>query len=39
MKQNARRNLHRRKRQAIRLTKREYFRRKKDALDGPRAGR
>jgi hypothetical protein len=33
MNQNAKRNLQRRKRQAIRLSKREYFKQKKEALD------
>ncbi|HKX49036.1 MAG TPA: hypothetical protein VJQ48_01295 [Candidatus Binatia bacterium] len=32
MNQNAKRNLQRRKRQAMRLSKREYFRKKKEAL-------
>jgi len=32
MNQNAKRNLQRRKRQATRLSKREYFRQKKEAL-------
>jgi hypothetical protein len=31
--QNAKRNLQRRKRQAARLSKREYFRKKKEALE------
>jgi hypothetical protein len=31
MNQNAKRNLQRRKRQAMRLAKREYFRKKKEA--------
>lgn len=31
MNQNAKRNLQRRKRQAIRLSKREYFKKKKEA--------
>jgi hypothetical protein len=31
MKQNAKRNLQRRKRQAARLAKREYFKKKKEA--------
>ncbi len=31
MNQNAKRNLQRRKRQATRLSKREYFRKKKEA--------
>jgi hypothetical protein len=34
MKQNAKRNLHRRKRHAIRLSKREYFKKKKEASEG-----
>ena len=38
MNQNAKRNLQRRKRQAIRLAKREYFRKKKEAL-GAAAGK
>lgn len=33
MNQNAKRNLQRRKRQAIRLSKREYFRKRKEAGD------
>jgi len=33
MNQNAKRNLQRRKRQATRLAKREYFRKKKEALN------
>ena len=32
MNQNAKRNLQRRKRQAMRLSKREYFRKKKEAI-------
>ena len=39
MRQDARRNLLRRKRQATRLAKREYFRRKKETQDGSRGGR
>lgn len=39
MKQNAKRNLQRRKRHATRLAKREYFRRKKEAPDASRDGR
>lgn len=35
MNENARRNLQRRKRQATRLSKREYFRKKKEALNVP----
>ena len=31
MNQNAKRNLQRRKRQALRLSKREYFKKKKEA--------
>jgi hypothetical protein len=34
MNQNARRNLQRRKRQATRLSKREYFRKKKESAGG-----
>jgi len=33
MNQNAKRNLQRRKRQAMRLAKREYFKKKKAAAD------
>ena len=33
MNQNAKRNLQRRKRQAARLSKREYFRKKKEAQE------
>jgi hypothetical protein len=33
MNQNAKRNLQRRKRQAMRLSKREYFRKKKEAIN------
>jgi hypothetical protein len=33
MKQNAKRNLQRRKRHATRLAKREYFKKKKEAPD------
>jgi hypothetical protein len=33
MNENARRNLQRRKRQATRLSKREYFRKKKEAVN------
>jgi hypothetical protein len=39
MNQNAKRNLQRRKRQASRLAKREYFRRKKEAGNVPAAGK
>ena len=39
MNQNAKRNLQRRKRQAMRLSKREYFRKKKEALSVPTAGK
>jgi hypothetical protein len=39
MNQNAKRNLQRRKRQAIRLSKREYFRKKKEALNVSAAGK
>lgn len=38
MNQNARRNSQRRKRQATRLSKREYFRKKKEALNVSAAG-
>ncbi len=38
MNQNARRNSQRRKRQAIRLSKREYFRKKKQFLNVSAAG-
>ena len=34
MKQDAKRNLQRRKRHAIRLAKREYFKKKKEAPEG-----
>jgi hypothetical protein len=34
MKQNAKRNLQRRKRHATRLSKREYFKKKKEAAEG-----
>jgi hypothetical protein len=34
MKQNAKRNLQRRKRHATRLAKREYFKKKKEAPQG-----
>jgi hypothetical protein len=34
MKQNAKRNLQRRKRHATRLAKREYFKKKKEAPEG-----
>ena len=34
MKQNAKRNLQRRKRHATRLAKREYFKKKKEASEG-----
>ena len=39
MNQNAKRNLQRRKRQAIRLAKREYFRKKKEVLNVAADGR
>ena len=39
MNQNAKRNLQRRKRQAMRLSKREYFRKKKEALDATNSGK
>jgi hypothetical protein len=39
MNQNAKRNLQRRKRQATRLSKREYFRKKKEALSVSAAGK
>jgi uncharacterized protein (DUF2384 family) len=39
MNQIAKRNLQRRKRQANRLSKREYFRKKKEALNLPDAGK
>jgi hypothetical protein len=39
MNQNAKRNLQRRKRQAARLAKREYFRKKKEALNLPAGGK
>ena len=39
MNQNAKRNLQRRKRQAMRLSKREYFRKKKEAVSVPAAGK
>jgi len=39
MNQNAKRNLQRRKRQATRLSKREYFRKKKEALSMPAVGK
>jgi hypothetical protein len=39
MNQNAKRNLQRRKRQATRLSKREYFRKKKEAIDVSAAGK
>ena len=38
MNQNAKRNLQRRKRQATRAAKREYFRKKKEAVDMSAAG-
>jgi hypothetical protein len=38
MNQNARRNSQRRKRQATRLSNREYFRKKKEAVDASAAG-
>ncbi len=39
MNQNAKRNLQRRKRQAIRFSKREYFKKKKEALNAPASGK
>lgn len=39
MNQNAKRNLQRRKRQATRLSKREYFRKQKEALSVSAAGK
>lgn len=39
MNQNAKRNLQRRKRQSIRLSKREYFRKKKEAANAAAAGK
>ena len=39
MNQNAKRNLQRRKRQATRLAKREYFRKKKEAGNEAAAGK
>jgi hypothetical protein len=39
MNQNAKRNLQRRKRQANRLSKREYFRKKKETLTAAAAGK
>jgi len=39
MNQNAKRNLQRRKRQAMRLSKREYFKKKKEALDAAAGGK
>jgi len=39
MNQNAKRNSQRRKRQATRLSKREYFRKKKEALSVLAAGK
>ena len=39
MNENAKRNLQRRKRQATRLSKREYFRKKKEAVDTAPAGK
>jgi hypothetical protein len=39
MNQNAKRNLQRRKRQAARLSKREYFRKKKEALEAANVGK
>jgi hypothetical protein len=39
MNQNAKRNLQRRKRQATRLSKREYFRKKKEASNVAAAGK
>jgi hypothetical protein len=38
MNQNARRNLQRRKRQAARLAKRQYFGKKKESVDASAAG-
>ncbi len=39
MNQNAKRNLQRRKRQATRLAKREYFRKKREAANLSAAGK
>jgi hypothetical protein len=39
MNENARRNLQRRKRQATRLSKREYFRKKKEAANASATGK
>ena len=39
MNQNAKRNLQHRKRQVARLTKREYFRKKKEAINVSAAGK
>ncbi len=39
MNQNAKRNLQRRKRQAARLSKREYFRKKKEAFEAANVGK
>lgn len=39
MNENAKRNLQRRKRQATRLSKREYFRKKKEAAGAAAAGK
>jgi hypothetical protein len=39
MNQNAKRNLQHRKRQVARLAKREYFRKKMEALNVPAAGK
>jgi hypothetical protein len=39
MNQNAKRNLQHRKRQVARLANREYFRKKKEALNVPAAGK
>lgn len=39
MNQNAKRNLQRRKRQATRLSRREYFKTKKEALNAAAAGK
>lgn len=39
MNENAKRNLQRRKRQKMRLSKREYFKKKKEALNSTTAGK
>lgn len=39
MNQNAKRNRQRRKRQALRLSKREYFQKKKEALEAATSGK